>query len=1816
MIQSKRSLIIVMTVAFFSLNAYSQCSVTGSNSVCTGDVKVYQTAYSGSIYQWTVTGGNLISSVNGTATVQWAGAGVGVVSVQIKDVNQTVLAACSLTVTVNPLPQPVITSGFITECVTFIKENDEVIPVIDPDECWKVCDSTAVLYSTPLNAGSSYVWEGFGSISVTPNGSGNEAWILWGLYGHGLVRVTETSASGCVSIVEHCINIIRRPTASLQTVPAFTVQPNGNLELSVCLYENIAFSGFFNPGNSNSPVMNWLWDFGDGQFSVEQNPNHSYDQPGTYEVQLTVTNQCGCQDIVHLSVYVNDKVPPSIECPTPVCENDTATYFTFANCSTYLWTVTNGTILSPVPYGSSIQVVWDNGSNGPGIVTLQTPGCGDFCDEPTSIEIPILFQGFTISGPASVCLNQQVAYSVPLIPGTVYTWDVPGASMLIGQGTNEILVEWNTVGNRTIRVDYGNEFLGCDGFYLKAIKVKNSHLVSSSAEEICDFGSITFTTTPSGIFNWQIQNTSTEVIVQTHASVNGDLVIGSWPHGPGTFKISSFGTGYCNWQSVFLTVSESPAAPGLITGDDYVCANTPHLYTTTPSASNYFIKWFVTNGSPATMEGNEITVTWGSSGPYSLYAKQVDMNTGCESEPSAVFDVHQIVPVAPLVAIANPQCVNSIVTYTISNANLMHSDEIEWVIFPATAGSVIQTNNGATEATIQWNATATTGVEIQIRVKTCGVLDLASPYIFGLDLVEGPEIEIEASPNPVCDGSSVDFSVLNLPAGTYTYQWTFPNMNSSSDGSPSYTFDRNDGNEQDVSVIVTDANQCVSSANTIIYVNPNPGANIVIDGLPWDCPDYTLTALQVGPNYQTWWGGGQTTSSITISSEGVYYLDVLDIITGCWSSDFIEIICEPFSGDLCITDPAIDFTLSAIACNEVAISLNGSLPSAYLDYFIAYGDGQIGPTTSTSHVYSLPGVYTVCIQGDIPGGGCASNCKSIDLSVFPDFDYAFECLPNPIQIPGSPSTCTAYYAMKVFDKSIYNAGGNTVSWTWSDASGVLATGQHPSSIPLCSGSQDISLTLSYGSVSCTKVITVNVPDPPNPTFSISAGPVCEDFTPVQFTYTGTGISNIASAIWSFGDDSYSDLFPLAGPQTERVYDLPIPHYPSLTVTDLYGCSYSSSQSSLITVNANNLNATYTPQSPISFCPGGGQLLGLLQTFPSNPDAYLWSTGATSSSIWVSQTGAYSVTMSSSVTGCENLVLEPAQVAVHNIPYPVINGQAEYCEGETISLIAFQGTGYNYYWSATKDGLPFTNFSASGGSLDITNVSPGNYVINLNLSSSNSPCTTATSFNFVVHSNPPLPDISSDVNPACEGELITLSVSNAGTNYVNWSNGTNGISTQVYNAGIYRATFTNEGSCTSVADFIVNPEPDFSFILSGCFDYCSSDEITIPGDAFHSYQSWEWQVTSAAGVSTTGGSGNVDPLLLNNLDPGFYSIQLVATTMNGCVAYSDPIDLSIKSCECPLFQPDPDIKFYCMYESANGIINSHTTISLPSNLMNSDCLQQGTALIITSPDGSFTPLIGFPNDPIEGIFVPYTAGLKTACFDFNLENSSDEYKHCNCLGTYCADLPEKKDCPYPDDCDMQMSFDEVRCTEGGAPNVYAFTLSITTNSDYTVWFSVANGTLSGMPSTLINGLNVINGLFTLTSPPYDEFCINLNAYDPTTQKYCQLRICYEDELPRCVPHRIGSGNSSVNPESEFMTKTSLTLFPNPASDQLNVSYRIGAGTGLLKIMDTQGREKLIYRLSKDEGLAIISTAALDPGIYHVKIESDRGDFAISRLMIIK
>lgn len=45
----------------------------------------------------------------------------------------------------------------------------------------------------------------------------------------------------------------------------------------------------------NGTITNWLWDFGDGTTSTQQNPTHTYQSYGKHNVKLTVTNSAGVQ---------------------------------------------------------------------------------------------------------------------------------------------------------------------------------------------------------------------------------------------------------------------------------------------------------------------------------------------------------------------------------------------------------------------------------------------------------------------------------------------------------------------------------------------------------------------------------------------------------------------------------------------------------------------------------------------------------------------------------------------------------------------------------------------------------------------------------------------------------------------------------------------------------------------------------------------------------------------------------------------------------------------------------------------------------------------------------------------------------------------------------------------------------------------------------------------------------------------------------------------------------------------------------------------------------------------------------------------------------------------------------------------------------------------------------------------------------------------------------------------------------------------------------------------------------------------------------
>ena len=61
--------------------------------------------------------------------------------------------------------------------------------------------------------------------------------------------------------------------------------------------------------DADGQVRSWLWDFGDGHTSTEQNPNHTYALKGTYDITLTAIDNDGINKTKTVPFEVENKVP-------------------------------------------------------------------------------------------------------------------------------------------------------------------------------------------------------------------------------------------------------------------------------------------------------------------------------------------------------------------------------------------------------------------------------------------------------------------------------------------------------------------------------------------------------------------------------------------------------------------------------------------------------------------------------------------------------------------------------------------------------------------------------------------------------------------------------------------------------------------------------------------------------------------------------------------------------------------------------------------------------------------------------------------------------------------------------------------------------------------------------------------------------------------------------------------------------------------------------------------------------------------------------------------------------------------------------------------------------------------------------------------------------------------------------------------------------------------------------------------------------------------------------------------------------------------
>ena len=136
---------------------------------------------------------------------------------------------------------------------------------------------------------------------------------------------------------------------TLHTSP--TAPPNCNAQFTDSTDINNPFLIHFydlSSGNINS----WSWDFGDGTSSNNQNPNHSYTNPGTYYVSLYVSDSINsCSDSITKTITISGN-PPQCQAAftyTASPTNNLNIQFTDAstgNPTSWAWNFGDGTTAS------------------------------------------------------------------------------------------------------------------------------------------------------------------------------------------------------------------------------------------------------------------------------------------------------------------------------------------------------------------------------------------------------------------------------------------------------------------------------------------------------------------------------------------------------------------------------------------------------------------------------------------------------------------------------------------------------------------------------------------------------------------------------------------------------------------------------------------------------------------------------------------------------------------------------------------------------------------------------------------------------------------------------------------------------------------------------------------------------------------------------------------------------------------------------------------------------------------------------------------------------------------------------------------------------------------------------------------------------------------------------------------------------------------------------------------------------------------------------------------------------------------------------
>lgn len=645
------------------------------------------------------------------------------------------------------------------------------------------------------------------------------------------------------------------------------------------------------------------------------------------------------------------------------------------------------------------------------------------------------------------------------------------------------------------------------------------------------------------------------------------------------------------------------------------------------------------------------------------------------------------------------------------------------------------------------------------------------------------------NPDPICYGDSVIFNTVTL-GGTppLTYSWNTPlPPNGLLNDSTMYVIANGGFN---TAVTITDDNGCTT---TVSFSTKPPLTHMEVDYeviclFPGYAYQLTVTGITSMPLL---WSTGETTTQI-IGFPGFSYSVTATSPNGCTRTIVIPTL--PFLTNYA---PSVDLTGPSEICENV----QGELTTTSGPWFYEWSTGQSGTENSVS--FTGPGVYVVTVSSS---NNICPAVDSIEILPTPPTPPLIE-LSTDFVCPGKMGT------IYVVNSSAYQ------QFSWSN-------GQTSPSI-LAEGGLTFTVTVTEPN-GCTAVTSSSIDVFPVTDPILAALPnICVGQEEMEWQVVPSIFTHYA---WSTGET------------TPTIIVADIGTY-SLTVTDVNGCTTTTEQ----VVEAAPMPSPSIPPV-VTSCNGAPQQLSVA----GGPfQSYLWSNGANTSTIQVSQGGTYVVTVTN-LRGCS--ASASTTVVLGTPPTASVNATQAACDGN-VTLTASGGADYLWSTGATTSSITTSN----NGIFTVTVTDAGG-------------C-TATATQDINNPAPPQVLITGPTG-LCAGIPANMQASAGFASYA-WSTGANTPTITVTQGGSYTVTATSATGCTFTDNILIDALLSPTVTIGGPTSFCANSNavLTLSGN----YSSLAWSNGASTPSLTVSQPGTYAVTVSNGQGCSATASQTVTTT---------------------------------------------------------------------------------------------------------------------------------------------------------------------------------------------------------------------------------------------------------------------------------------------------------------------------------------------------